>query len=93
MCSTRDPIHALQRYIEEWGLTSEQEPKVLYLLYSLPTRYALLFGPQSNSTRTQKTRLTLPSRRPKHPPTAHQGPQDRRLLQGQRASLHARPGA
>ena len=29
MRSTQDPIHGLQRYIEEWGLASEAELKVL----------------------------------------------------------------
>jgi pyruvate dehydrogenase E1 component alpha subunit len=28
MRSTQDPIRGLQRYIEEWGLASEQELKV-----------------------------------------------------------------
>ena len=29
MRSTQDPIRGLQRYIEEWGLASEEELKVL----------------------------------------------------------------
>lgn len=29
MRSTQDPIRGLQRYIEEWGLATEQELKVL----------------------------------------------------------------
>jgi hypothetical protein len=34
MRSTQDPIKGLQRYIEDWGLASEQELKVhLILLY------------------------------------------------------------
>jgi len=35
MRSTQDPIRGLQRYIEEWGLASEQELKVrdLVLLF------------------------------------------------------------
>lgn len=28
MRSTQDPIHGLQRYIEEWGLATEAELKV-----------------------------------------------------------------
>ena len=30
MRSTQDPIRGLQRYIEEWGLASEEELKVCY---------------------------------------------------------------
>jgi pyruvate dehydrogenase E1 component alpha subunit len=37
MRSTQDPIRGLQRYIEEWGLASEQELKVRQLFHiSLP---------------------------------------------------------
>lgn len=32
MRSTQDPIRGLQRYIEEWGLATEQELKVCHLL-------------------------------------------------------------
>lgn len=37
MRSTQDPIRGLQRYIEEWGLASEQELKVrsVSLLYDI----------------------------------------------------------
>ena len=35
MRSTRDPIRGLQRYIEDWGLATEQELKV-YRLVPLP---------------------------------------------------------
>jgi hypothetical protein len=34
MRSTQDPIRGLQRYIEEWGLASEQELKVRFVLCS-----------------------------------------------------------
>lgn len=33
MRSTQDPIRGLQRYIEEWGLASEEELKVRLSLY------------------------------------------------------------
>jgi hypothetical protein len=35
MRSTRDPVKGLQRYIEDWGLASEQELKVRFVLFSL----------------------------------------------------------
>jgi pyruvate dehydrogenase E1 component alpha subunit len=35
MRSTQDPIRGLQRYIEEWGLATEQELKVRF--YHLPS--------------------------------------------------------
>ena len=35
MRSTQDPIRGLQRYIEEWGLASEEELKVLFSPSSL----------------------------------------------------------
>lgn len=31
MRSTQDPIRGLQRYIEEWGLATEQELKVSFI--------------------------------------------------------------
>lgn len=34
MRSTQDPIRGLQRYIEEWGLASEQDLKVSLILFS-----------------------------------------------------------
>lgn len=33
MRSTQDPIRGLQRYIEEWGLASEQDLKVSLIPY------------------------------------------------------------
>ena len=37
MRSTQDPIRGLQRYIEEWGLATEQELKVCrFSLHILP---------------------------------------------------------
>jgi pyruvate dehydrogenase E1 component alpha subunit len=37
MRSTQDPIRGLQRYIEEWGLATEQEIKVYLLLFIIIT--------------------------------------------------------
>lgn len=37
MRSTQDPIRGLQRYIEEWGLATEQELKVRFSPISHPT--------------------------------------------------------
>ena len=34
MRSTQDPIRGLQRYIDEWGLASEQELKVGFYLFT-----------------------------------------------------------
>ena len=34
MRSTQDPIRGLQKYIEEWGLASEQELKVILHFFS-----------------------------------------------------------
>ena len=39
MRSTQDPIRGLQRYIEEWGLATEQELKVGSPLLSLSYFY------------------------------------------------------
>jgi pyruvate dehydrogenase E1 component alpha subunit len=41
MRSTKDPIKGLQRYLEEWGLATEQELKVL--LFHLPISHRSLF--------------------------------------------------
>lgn len=35
MRSTQDPIRGLQKNIEEWGVATEQELKVLLLIFSL----------------------------------------------------------
>ena len=42
MRSTQDPIRGLQRYIEEWGLATEQELKVGSPFLSLSYFYKLL---------------------------------------------------
>lgn len=46
MRSTQDPIRGLQKYIEEWGLASEQELKVTF---SAPS-----FIPPTKSLRLQQ---------------------------------------
>ena len=37
MRSTQDPIRGLQRYIEDWGLATEQDLKVILWRVCLPT--------------------------------------------------------
>lgn len=39
MRSTQDPIRGLQRYIDEWGLASEEELKVCYTIHSYKQDY------------------------------------------------------
>lgn len=42
MRSTQDPIRGLQRYIEEWGLASEEELKVCDFVYFALVRHRCL---------------------------------------------------
>ena len=61
MRSTQDPIHGLQRYIEEWGLASEAELKVLTFIL-VKYRSSLMFSFRK-LTRTQRHPLIRMLRR------------------------------
>ena len=54
MRSTQDPIRGLQRYIEDWGLATEQDLKVILWRVCLPTVTDIAL---SNSTRKRRPRL------------------------------------
>ena len=67
MRSTQDPIRGLQKYIEEWGLASEQELKVRASPFAiLPLSLTVL---PSNWTRTPNPRLTRLLRKPRDRPS------------------------
>ena len=42
MRSTQDPIRGLQRYIEEWGLASEEDLKVRHIFTHSRVRFAYI---------------------------------------------------
>ena len=68
MRSTQDPIRGLQKNIEEWGVATEQELKVLLLPFSLP--YLLLIRSRhSYSTKRLKLKSTLLLLKLKNPPS------------------------
>ena len=54
MRSTQDPIRGLQRYIEDWGLATEQDLKVILWRLCLPTVTDIAL---SNLTRKRRPRL------------------------------------
>lgn len=58
MRSTQDPIRGLQRYIEEWGIATEQELKVRFFFSGLPCAGALCLHPltRSSSAATRQKR-------------------------------------
>ena len=62
MRSTQDPIRGLQKNIEEWGVATEQELKVLLLPFSLPmpvATYVPFFFLHSYLTKRLKLKSTL----------------------------------
>ena len=73
MRSTQDPIRGLQRYIEEWGLASEEDLKV-----RASSRLIRLVSPlftTRKSTRRRRQRLTPLSKRRFYQTPSHGGPE------------------
>jgi pyruvate dehydrogenase E1 component alpha subunit len=56
MRSTQDPIRGLQRYIEEWGLASEEDLKVGYSPTSIITICSMIDTLYRNSTKRPRLR-------------------------------------
>ena len=69
MRSTQDAIRGLARYIEEWGLATEQDLKVCSCYYfNEPVLMSLLF---SNLIKMRKLRSTKQLKRPKPLPNLY----------------------
>lgn len=69
MRSTQDPIRGLQRYIEEWGLASEEDLKVRSAFTRVVSCFSeKLTSIRRNSTRKRRPRSTKLSRRLRLPP-------------------------
>lgn len=106
MRSTQDPIRGLQRYIEEWGLATEQELKVRFSLIS-PHSSSIDVSPfffivfvvviilKMAAIRQGGQGRGRPGRRRGKTITRapRQGSLDRHLLQEHRAAIHAWSGA